>query len=138
MSVSKTILVGTLGKNPEIKTTSNGKMVANFSLATSKKWKNANGEKQEKTSWHNITCFDGLAKLCDYIEKGSKIYLEGELDYQEWYDKETSQKKYRTIINANAIDIIKGKPKDEGISQHSVDKGNGFVSEADDSDSVPF
>jgi single-strand DNA-binding protein len=137
MSVSKTILVGTLGKNPEIKTTSNGKMVANFSLATSKKWKNANGEKQEKTSWHNITCFDGLAKLCDYIEKGSKIYLEGELDYQEWDDKETGQKKYRTIINANAIDIIKGKARDEGISQHAVDKGNAFVSEEPEED-CPF
>lgn len=138
MSVSKTILVGILGKNPEIRSTNNNKKITSFSLATSKKWKNADGEKQEKTSWHNINCFDGLAKVCEYLEKGSKIYLEGELDYQEWDDKETGQKKYRTVINANTIDIIKGKERGESISQHSVDKGNTCQLEEEMDDELPY
>jgi single-strand DNA-binding protein len=106
--INTVILVGNLGTEPEIKAVNN-KQIANFSLATSKKWKNANGEKQEKTSWHNIVCFEGLAKLCQYLEKGSKIYLEGEIDYQQWEDKESGEKRYKTVINAKKMHIIKGK-----------------------------
>jgi len=137
MSVSKTILVGVLGKTPAIGQTQNGKNYANFSLATSKKWKNEAGEKQEKTSWHNISCWGSLAKVCQYLDKGSKVYLEGELEYGTYKNKEGVEVPSTKII-ASVIDIIKGKEKEEGISQHVVDKGNGFISEAEDSDSIPF
>ena len=77
MSISKTILVGVLGKDPVTGQTQGGKDYANFSLATSKRWKDAQGERQEKTSWHNISCWGNLVKVCQYLEKGSKIYLKG-------------------------------------------------------------
>lgn len=124
MSISKTILIGTLGKAPVISVTQNGKDYANFSLATSKKWKDQNGEKKEVTSWHNISCWGSLAKVCQYLDKGSKIYLEGELEYGTYKNKEGVEVPSVKIV-ANVIDIIKGKDKEE-VSQHFVDKGNGF------------
>jgi len=142
VSVSKTILVGTLGKAPAIGQTQNGKDYANFSLATSKKWKDANGEKQEKTSWHNISCWGSLVKVCQYLDKGSKVYLEGELEYGTYKNKEGVEVPSTKII-ASVIDIIKGKEREEGISQHAQDKGNGFAPESnhveeDDGESPPF
>jgi len=138
MSISKTILIGNLGKNPEIRSTQSGQMVANFSLATSKKWKDKNtGEKKEKTAWHNIVCFGKLVNVCEYLEKGSVVYVEGELEYGE-YTNEADQKVKTTTINANVIDIIKGKNR-ESISQHSVDKGNGYQPQEEIiDDSCPF
>ncbi len=141
MSISKTILVGTLGKAPAIGQTQNGKDYANFSLATSKKWKDANGEKQEKTSWHNISCWGSLVKVCQYLDKGSKIYLEGELEYGTYKNKEGVEVPSTKIV-ASVIDIIKGKEREEGISQHAQDKGNGFAPESnhveEDSEEQPF
>jgi single-strand DNA-binding protein len=142
VSVSKTILVGTLGKAPAIGQTQNGKDYANFSLATSKKWKDANGEKQEKTSWHNISCWGSLVKVCQYLDKGSKVYLEGELEYGTYKNKEGVEVPSVKIV-ASVIDIIKGKEREEGISQHAQDKGNGFAPESnhveeDDGESPPF
>lgn len=142
MSVSKTILVGTLGKAPAIGQTQNGKDYANFSLATSKKWKDAQGERQEKTSWHNISCWGSLVKVCQYLDKGSKVYLEGELEYGTYKNKEGVEVPSTKII-ASVIDIIKGKEREEGISQHTQDKGNGFAPESnhieeEQDDSIPF
>jgi len=138
MSVNKVILVGSLGQDPKSGQAQNGKDYTNFSLATSKKWKNEAGEKQEKTSWHNISCWGSLAKVCQYLDKGSKVYLEGELEYGTYKNKEGVEVPSTKII-ASVIDIIKGKEKEGEISQHSVDKGNGFVSEAEDStDEIPF
>jgi single-strand DNA-binding protein len=142
MSISKTILVGTLGKAPAIGQTQSGKDYANFSLATSKKWKDAQGEKQEKTSWHNISCWGSLVKVCQYLDKGSKVYLEGELEYGTYKNKEGVEVPSVKII-ASVIDIIKGKEREEGISQHAQDKGSGFAPESNDAEeeqdsSIPF
>tara|TARA_R110000868_G_scaffold32402_4_gene117883 strand:- start:2050 stop:2466 length:417 start_codon:yes stop_codon:yes gene_type:complete len=133
MSISKTILVGTLGKDPTIGQTQGGKDYANFSLATSKRWKDADGNKQEKTSWHNISCFGSIVKVCQYLEKGSKVYLEGELEYSTYRNKEGVEMP-TTKIMANVIDIIKGKEREGGISEHSQAKGNGFQPQSDDID----
>ena len=90
--VNKVILIGNLGKDPEVRATQSGSQVANFSLATSEKY---NG--QEKTQWHNITCFSKQAEIAQkYLKKGSKIFVEGKLDYQQ-YEKD-GQTKYRTEI----------------------------------------
>ena len=129
MSINKTILIGSLGKAPAIGQTQNGKDYANFSLATSKKWKNEAGEKQEKTSWHNISVWGSLVKVCQYLDKGSKIYLEGELEYGTYKNKEGVEVPSVKII-ASVIDIIKGKEREGEISQHAIDKGNGYATES--------
>ena len=112
MSISKTILIGSLGQDPKIGQTNNGKDYANFSIATSKKWKDQQGEKQEKTTWHNISVWGNLVKVCNYLEKGSKIYLEGEIEYEKYTDKKDGIEKQSTKIVASVIDIIKGKDRD--------------------------
>lgn len=130
MSINKTILVGTLGKAPKIGQTQNGKDYANFSLATSKKWKDANGEKQEKTTWHNISVWGSLSKLCQYLDKGSKVYVEGELSYGTYKNKEGVEVP-KTEIIASVIDIIKGKER-EGIDAHNQAKSNGYQSQIEE------
>ncbi|MCK5612314.1 single-stranded DNA-binding protein [Candidatus Pacearchaeota archaeon] len=88
MSVNKSILVGRLGKDPEVRYGKDGGAICNFSLATSEKWKGKDGQKQEKTSWHRIAIFGKLGEVAaKYLNKGSQIYIEGRLDYGE-YEKE--------------------------------------------------
>jgi single-strand DNA-binding protein len=99
-SVNKVILVGNLGKDPETRTTQDGKKVANFSIATSESWKDKNtGERKEKTEWHNIVVFnEGLAKVAEsYLKNGSKVYLEGSLVTRKWTDKQ-GQDRYSTEV----------------------------------------
>lgn len=138
MSINKTILIGTLGQAPNIGKTQNGKDYANFSIATSKRWKNEAGEKQEKTTWHNISVWGSLSKLCQYLDKGSKVYVEGELSYGTYKNKDGVEVP-KTEIIASVIDIIKGKERN-GADAHNQAKGNGYQpqQEEDDSDSIPF
>jgi single-strand DNA-binding protein len=99
-SVYKVILVGNLGKDPEIRKLSDGRPVANLSLATSESWKDkATGEKREKTEWHRIVCFnEGLCRVIEqYLKKGAKIYIEGQLQTRKWQDKD-GQDKYSTEV----------------------------------------
>jgi single-strand DNA-binding protein len=89
-SVNKVILVGNLGKDPEVRTFSNGNKVCNFSIATSETWRDkATGERKEKTEWHNIAIFnENLAKIAEqYLKKGSKVYIEGQLETRKWQDQ---------------------------------------------------
>jgi len=138
MSINKVILIGILGKAPAIGQTQNGKDYANFSLATSKKWKDQSGEKQEKTSWHNISCWGSLVKVCQYLDKGSKIYLEGEIEYGTYKNKEGVEAPSVKII-AGIIDIIKGKEKEGGVDSHSESKGNGYAPKSNDiDDDLPY
>ena len=98
-SVNKVILVGNLGNDPEIKTMQSGDRVANLSIATSESWKDkASGERKEKTEWHRVVVFDqNLIQLCEnYIKKGSKIYIEGQLETRSW--EQDGQKKYTTEV----------------------------------------
>lgn len=138
MSINKTILIGTLGKAPNIGQTKSGKDYANFSLATSKKWKNEAGEKQEKTTWHNISVWGSLSKLCQYLDKGSKVYVEGELSYGTYKNKEGVEVP-KTEIIASVIDIIKGKER-EGIDAHNQAKANAYQpqEEIQDDEIFPF
>jgi single-strand DNA-binding protein len=89
-SVNKVILVGNLGKDPEVRTFSNGNKVCNFSIATSETWRDkASGERKEKTEWHNIAIYnENLAKIAEqYLKKGSKVYVEGQLETRKWQDQ---------------------------------------------------
>ncbi len=99
-SVNKVILVGNLGKDPEVRTLPSGGKVANLSIATSESWKDKNtGERKEKTEWHRVSIFsEGLAGICEkYLRKGSKVYVEGALQTRKWQDKD-GQDKYTTEI----------------------------------------
>lgn len=98
--INKVILVGSLGKDPEVKYLSNGNAVANISLATSESWKDRNtGQKQEKTEWHRIVVFGKLAEIAgQYLTKGAQAYFEGKLQTRKWQDKATGQDKYTTEI----------------------------------------
>ena len=99
-SVNKVILLGNLGKDPEIRSMNSGNKVASFSLATSKRWKDkATQEQKDKTSWHNIVVFgDGLVGIVEkYVRKGSKIYVEGELQTRKWQDQE-GKDRYTTEV----------------------------------------
>lgn len=100
MSLNKAILIGNVGKDPEIRSMQSGDRVASFSLATSERWKNKDGEKQEKTEWHRVSCFNqGLVKVIEnYVKKGSKIYLEGQIETRKWTDKDGVEKYSTEII----------------------------------------
>ena len=106
-SVNKVILVGRLGKDPEIRSTSGGKSVANFSLATDESYKNNDGEKVKKTEWHNIVVWGPSVDnfISQYIHKGDLIYVEGELQTRSWEDKQ-GEKRYTTEVNVSDIKLL--------------------------------
>jgi len=109
-SVNKVILVGNLGKDPEIKYTPSGTPVAKFSLATNESYKDKAGQWQERTEWHNIVAWQRLAEIVgEYVKKGSKLYIEGRLQTSSWDDKETGQKKYKTEVIANELVLLGGR-----------------------------
>jgi single-strand DNA-binding protein len=97
-SVNKVILIGNLGKDPEIRYMQSGDPVANFSLATSEQWTDKGGQRQERTEWHRVEVFGKTAQVVrDYCTKGKQVYLEGSIRYDEWTDKD-GNKKYMTKI----------------------------------------
>jgi single-strand DNA-binding protein len=109
MSVNKAILIGHLGKDPEVRYMPSGEAVANVTLATSETWKDKNGEKQEKTEWHNIVFFKRLAEIAgEYLKKGSQIYVEGRITTEKWQDKE-GKDRYTTKIVANEMKMLDKK-----------------------------
>jgi single-strand DNA-binding protein len=118
-SVNKVILIGNLGRDPEIRSTQNGKRIANLSIATSEKWKDKNsGEAKEKTEWHRVVIFnDRLSDVCEkYLSKGSKVYLEGALETRKWEDQ-AGQEKYSTEVVLRefkgTLTILDGKKSGE-------------------------
>lgn len=109
-SVNKVILVGNLGKDPEVKYTPQGTPVAKFSLATNERFKDAKGEWQDRTEWHNIVAWQRLAEICgEYLKKGRSVYIEGRIRTESWDDKNTGEKKHRTVIVANDLVLLGGR-----------------------------
>ena len=111
-SVNKVMLIGNLGNEPEIRTTTGGSKVATFSLATSRAWNNAGGEKQEKTEWHRCVAWNGKGSgmgLADVVEKycrkGERVYVEGSIEYSQWKDKE-GQTRYTTEIKVRELMLL--------------------------------
>ena len=100
-SVNKVILIGNVGRDPEVRRTTNGDAIVSFSVATSETWRDkASGERKEKTEWHNVTIFnEQLGKIAEqYVKKGTKIYLEGQLQTREYTDKEGNQRKATDVV----------------------------------------
>jgi single-strand DNA-binding protein len=114
-SVNKVILLGNLGKDPEVKYTPQGTPVAKFSLATNERFKDKDGNWQDRTEWHNITAWARTAEIAgEYLKKGSKIYIEGSLRTHSWDDKTTGQKKYMTEIVVNDLVLLGGRGEGAG------------------------
>ena len=141
--INKVILVGRLGKDPEIRSTPGGQTVAKFTLATDERFTDKSGEKQERTEWHNIVAWARLAEICgQYLRKGSLVYIEGSIRTDSWEDKESGQKRYRTEIIAREMKMLDRK-RDSGS-----DEGGGYGSRRpaaataggppEDDDEVPF
>jgi single-strand DNA-binding protein len=109
-SVNKVILLGNVGKDPEVKFLPSGQPVANFSIATSERFKDKSGEFQERTEWHNLVAYARLAEIVrDYVKKGSKLYAEGRLTTRSWDDKDTGKKVYRTEIVLAELSLLSGR-----------------------------
>ena len=117
-SLNKAILIGNVGSDPEVRSTTNGSRVASFSLATGKQWNDQSGTKQEKTEWHKCIVWNnsrsgsGLADIVEkYVKKGSKLYVEGEIQYRQYQDKE-GQTRYVTEINVRELMMLGGGSSD--------------------------
>ncbi|AOY00352.1 single-stranded DNA-binding protein [Jeongeupia sp. USM3] len=119
-SLNKVILIGNLGRDPEVRYLPNGDAVCNFSIATTENWKDKSGQKQEKTEWHNITMYRRLAEIAgQYLKKGSSVYIEGKLQTRKWQDKQTGADRYTTEIIADQMQMLGGRsgggaPMDQG------------------------
>ena len=122
--LNKVLLMGNLGRDPEVRFTAGGTAVANFSIATNESWKDKNGQQQEKTEWHRIVVWGKLAELCgEYLKKGRQAFIEGRLQTREWTDKE-GKKQYSTEIVANNVQFIGGRPDGAGPSAGAPSAAN--------------
>jgi single-strand DNA-binding protein len=111
--VNKVILIGNLGRDPELRYTQGGQAVANFTLATTENWTNRSGEREERTEWHRIVVWGKTAELCaQYLSKGRTAYVEGRLQTREWEDRD-GQKRRTTEINAQTVQFL-GSPRGAG------------------------
>ena len=141
--LNKVMLIGRLGQDPELKYTQNGVAVVNFSCATGLKWKDQDGNWQERTEWHNITAWRGLAETCaNYLKKGSRVYLEGRLETDSWED-ENKKKHYRTKVLVDEMIMLDSKGSggstgdDSGGSTATKPAGKTTTAAGDDDD-LPF
>jgi single-strand DNA-binding protein len=129
-SVNKVILIGNLGKDPEVKYTPQGTPVAKITVATNERWKDKDGNWQDRTEWHNIVLWQRLAEIAgEYLKKGGKVYIEGRLQTRSWDDKQSGQKKYMTEIVANDLVLLGGRGEGGGggdFSGGSRSSGNNF------------
>ena len=117
-SLNKVTLIGNLGADPEVRSTTGGQRVATLSVATSRQWNNAAGERQEKTEWHRVvlwnTKFSQLADLAEkYLKKGDKVYVEGRIEYRTWEDRE-GKTRYTTEINGRELIMLSGRGQASG------------------------
>jgi single-strand DNA-binding protein len=139
-SLNRVMLIGSLGRDPEIRTLNSGERVANFSVATSERWKK-DGEQKEKTEWHNVVVFnDGLATICEkYLKKGSKVYIEGAIQTRKWTDKDGNER-YSTeiVIQRFGGNIVLLSGKDEEAKPYNKTAQQKSDFNLDDDDPIPF
>lgn len=106
-NLNKVLLIGNLGKDPEVRYTTSGNAVASFSIATNEFWTDKQGQKQKRTEWHNVIAWDRLADLANnYLKRGSSIFVEGKLQTSSWDDPQSGQKRYKTEIVARTIEFL--------------------------------
>ncbi len=136
-SLNKVTLLGNLGRDPEIRTTQNGKKIANFSIATSERWRGSDGQQQERTEWHRIVVFsEGLVGVIErYVKRGSKLYIEGQLQTRKWQDKQ-GQDRYSTEVVlknfSSQLIMLDGRSSEGGYQQSSAGSGNNSSQDMND------
>ncbi len=141
--VNKVILIGNLGRDPEVRYMPNGQAVANVTIATSEAWKDKNtGEQQERTEWHRVVFFRRLAEIAgEYLKKGSKVYIEGKLQTRKWQDNQ-GQDRYTTEIVANEMQMLDSKGGANNYSSAPPDMDMGsepqMAAAGDFDDDIPF
>jgi single-strand DNA-binding protein len=140
-SVNKVILIGNLGKDPEIRTTPQGTALARFSVATTTTWKDNSGAKQERTEWHDVVAWERLAQICgEYLHKGKMVYVEGSLQTRSWEDQ-NGQKRYKTEIKASNVVMLSPRDPSRAVGA-AAPVGAREVSEVAEAptydDDVPF
>lgn len=142
-SVNKAILIGNLGKDPEVRALQDGSKVANLSLATTESWKDKNtGEKKERTEWHRVTIFGKVAEVAEqYLRKGSKVYLEGQIQTRKWQDQSGSDRYTTEIVlqpYRGVLTMLGDKPNQERRTEPRPDSDYGPGGTADLDDEIPF
>ncbi len=143
-SVNKAIVLGNLGQDPDVRSTSSGQMVANFSLATNRSWTDRNGQRQEQTEWHKIVAWAKLAEIIEqYLKKGDQVYIEGRLQTRSWEDK-SGEKRYTTEIVAQEMVMLgSGGGARGGLgggpsNNDSAGPGGGGSGVVEEDDDLPF
>jgi single-strand DNA-binding protein len=135
-SVNRVILIGALGRDPEVRYAPSGDAIANISLATSEQWKDKSGQKQERTEWHRIVFFGRQAEIVgEYLKKGSQVYIEGSLTTRKWTDKDGVEK-YTTEIRADRMQML-SKKQDGGEQQERPQRQEQRKTPPADFDSMP-
>ena len=138
--VNKVIIVGTLGKDPELRYLPSGGAVANVSIATSERWKDKDtGQLKEATEWHRVVFYGKLAEIVgEYLKKGSKVYVEGSLHTRKWQDKQTGQDRYTTEIKASTMQMLDSRngASHGGAEQNAAPQPQSAPDEFDDD--IPF
>lgn len=134
--LNKVILIGRLGKDPEVRYMPNGEAVCNFSVATSESWKDSNGQKQERTEWHNITMYRRIAEISgQYLKKGSQVYLEGKIQSRKYQGKDGIERRAYEII-ANEMKMLGGNSQ---ATQEQLKREQATAAPVEDiTDDVPF
>ena len=138
--LNKVMLIGNLGKDPEVKTLDNGAKIATFPLATSETFKDKEGVRQTRTEWHNMVLWRGLADIAEnYLHKGSQVYLEGRLSTRKWEDKEGNTRYTTEVIGDNLV--LLGRPGDGQSNMNNTSSGSAAVSDGhagNEADDLPF
>ncbi|MBB5191241.1 single-strand DNA-binding protein [Silvimonas terrae] len=123
-SLNKVLLIGNLGRDPETRYLPSGGAVCNFSIATTERFKDKQGQQQEKTEWHNITMYNRLAEIAgQYLKKGSSVYIEGRIQTRKWQDKQTGADRYTTEIIADQMQMLSGRG---GAGMGGGEQGGGY------------
>jgi single-strand DNA-binding protein len=119
-SVNRTFLLGHVGKNPEVGTTPGGTLAVNFSLATTDREKDGQGNWSDRTEWHNLVAYGRTAEIVrDYVSKGTQLFIQGKIQTRSWDDKESGQKRYRTEIFVHDLTLLGGGHRENGRATHS-------------------
>ena len=145
--VNKVILIGNLGRDPERRSTPSGQQVATFSVATSRKWRDRDGNRQEQTEWHAVVCWGRQAEVAgEYLRKGRQVYVEGRLQTRSWDDKQTGEKRYKTEIICDNFQMLGQRGDGDYTSAPPADPagvgaeagGAAAGGAAADDDDIPF
>ena len=139
--VNKVILVGNLGRDPELRTTPSGQPVANFSVATTRKWKDREGNRQEQTEWHNIVVWGRQAEIAgQYLTKGRQIYVEGRMQTDSWDDQTHGEKRYRTEVICDNFQMLGSRDASTTAAATALgpEPSQAPAPAAPDDDDIPF